>query len=369
MDRHTQLFTAQSAGYTALVHGRLTDAAELFEATVAGGRDTNDSNFMHGLLGLAWVALLRGDFGSAREAIAESRAAAQKSWNDSVSIRSVEPIASWILGSIELVSGHADRSRDLLAAVVDALRSSIAYRQAPMPLLSLAEAQLALGGLGDATATLDEATTLAREGKLTWVLGRAAHLRARLRSAEGEIQEAEALAHQALTLGREAGDQLGLVDALELLARLIAEQGSPQEAVRLWAAAESRRAELGYARFPADRAPHEAALAEAKRALGSDEFATEWAEGAALAVDDAIAYAARGRGERRRPATGWASLTPTELEVARLVGQHLSNPEIAERMFVSRATVKTHLVHIYAKLGIDSRSELAAQAIQRGVVR
>jgi len=52
----------------------------------------------------------------------------------------------------------------------------------------------------------------------------------------------------------------------------------------------------------------------------------------------------------------------------RLVGQHLSNPEIADRLFVSRATVKTHLVHIFAKLGINSRSELLAEAIGRGIV-
>ena len=53
--------------------------------------------------------------------------------------------------------------------------------------------------------------------------------------------------------------------------------------------------------------------------------------------------------------------------VARLVARHLSNPEISQRLFISRATVKTHLVHIFVKLGIRSRSELAAEAIQRGL--
>lgn len=73
---------------------------------------------------------------------------------------------------------------------------------------------------------------------------------------------------------------------------------------------------------------------------GPDEFAAIWAEGARLSTDEAIAYAARGRGERRRPAAGWASLTPSELELVRLVGQHLTNPEIAARLFVSRAMVQ-----------------------------
>jgi len=49
------------------------------------------------------------------------------------------------------------------------------------------------------------------------------------------------------------------------------------------------------------------------------------------------------------------------------VARHLPNPEMAQPLFVSRATVKTHLVHIFAKLGIRSRSELAAEATRRGL--
>jgi len=240
-------------------------------------------------------------------------------------------------------------------------------RFAAVPLVVLAQAQLALGELGEAAAMLDEATSLAGAGAATWILGRAARIRAELRAREGDPQEAESLAHQALNLGRGAGDQLGIVDALELLARLAAEQDSNKEAIRLWAAAESRRSELGYARFPVDRGPHEAAVAAANDTLGADEFAATWAEGAKLSMEEAIAYAVRGRGERKRPSTGWASLTPSELDVVRLVGEHLTNPEIAGRLFVSRATVKTHLVHIFTKLGIDSRSELAAEAVRRGI--
>ena len=53
--------------------------------------------------------------------------------------------------------------------------------------------------------------------------------------------------------------------------------------------------------------------------------------------------------------------------MVRLVGQHFSNPEIATRLFVSRATVKTQLIHIFGKLGVNSRSELAAEAVRRGI--
>ena len=68
----------------------------------------------------------------------------------------------------------------------------------------------------------------------------------------------------------------------------------------------------------------------------------------------------RGRRDRERPASGWEALTPTEATVARLAAEGLSNPMIGERLFISRRTVQTHLSHVYAKLQISSRVELAA---------
>ena len=77
----------------------------------------------------------------------------------------------------------------------------------------------------------------------------------------------------------------------------------------------------------------------------------------------------RARGERKRPSRGWDSLTPTELEVVRHAAAGLTNPQIGERMFISRATVKVHLAHVYGKLGVRNRAELAAEAARRGVSR
>ena len=48
-----------------------------------------------------------------------------------------------------------------------------------------------------------------------------------------------------------------------------------------------------------------------------------------------------------------------------LVGDGLTNPEIAERLFMSRSTVKTHLNHVFTKLGVSTRSELAAAYARR----
>jgi DNA-binding CsgD family transcriptional regulator len=68
------------------------------------------------------------------------------------------------------------------------------------------------------------------------------------------------------------------------------------------------------------------------------------------------------RGRQARASSGWESLTKTEFRVLSLVAQRLSNPEVAERLFVSRNTVECHLKHIYRKLSLTSRVELAAEA-------
>jgi len=88
-----------------------------------------------------------------------------------------------------------------------------------------------------------------------------------------------------------------------------------------------------------------------------------------LARAEAVLRAAgirRGRrGPRGRPKSGWASLTPAERAVAGLVADGLTNPQIGARLYISGRTVQTHLVHVFAKLDIASRAQLAAQVARR----
>jgi DNA-binding CsgD family transcriptional regulator len=69
--------------------------------------------------------------------------------------------------------------------------------------------------------------------------------------------------------------------------------------------------------------------------------------------------------KHRQARTGWDSLTPTEVKVAKLVEEGLSNPEIAAKLLLSRRTVATHVSHILKKLGVHSRTDIAREAALR----
>ena len=219
----------------------------------------------------------------------------------------------------------------------------------------------------------DESTAAAAVGEARAELGgrRQAITAAALRYAEGvmawhrgELADAEHLVREATVQWHRGCDRMDACDGIELLGVLAAARERFPDAARLLAAADAARRPLRYLApgFTANRGAAARAASQARHALGEDRFTQAWEQGQGLTLDDAVAYAARKGGGRKRPATGWASLTPAELEVVRLVGEGLRNDAIARRLFIAPGTVKVHLSHIFAKLGITTRAELAAQA-------
>jgi DNA-binding CsgD family transcriptional regulator len=186
--------------------------------------------------------------------------------------------------------------------------------------------------------------------------------RARVAIAQGEPEQAERDAHDALAIAADIQAYAGIPDTLECLGTLAGDAGSHREAARLFAAAHGIRERMGAVRFKVWDAGYQVSVAALRDALGEQDFESAWAEGAALSTEEAIAYAQRGRGERKRPTSGWASLTPTERDVVRLVSDGLANKDIATRLFVSPRTVQTHLTHVYTKLGLASRVQLVQEA-------
>jgi DNA-binding CsgD family transcriptional regulator len=225
----------------------------------------------------------------------------------------------------------------------------------------MAQAALAGGDLHAARRLADEAVTITAG----WHLVVALTTRARVAIAWGELQQANRDAHDALTRAAEIQANGAIPDILECLAGLALEDSTHREAARLFGAAEAIRQRIGVVRFHIDQAAYEGSVAALRNAMGEKDFDAAWAEGAAMSTEEAIAYAQRGRGERKRATSGWASLTPTERDVVRLVSEGLGNNDIATRLFVSPRTVQAHLTHVYTKLGLTSRVQLAQEAARR----
>ncbi len=221
-----------------------------------------------------------------------------------------------------------------------------------------AEAALADRDLAPARRWADEAVSTTTGFWLMWALS----TRARVANAQNDPEQAERDVHDSLSRAAEGGARAHVANTLECLADLTGDGGSPREAARLFGAAHALRQRIGEVRFKVDDATYEASVATLRDALGDPDFDSAWAEGVALSTEEAIAYAQRGRGQRKRPTSGWASLTPTELDVVRLLSEGLANNDIAARLFISPRTVQTHLTHVYTKLGLTSRVQLAQEA-------
>jgi DNA-binding NarL/FixJ family response regulator len=120
-------------------------------------------------------------------------------------------------------------------------------------------------------------------------------------------------------------------------------------------------------------------LATARAQLDEATWQAAWAEGLAMPLDQAIAYALEPPLEQVLPAsrspsalssspTYPAGLTDREVDVLRLVAQGLSDAQVAEQLVVSPRTVHSHLSSIYGKLGAKSRTAATRFAIDHNLV-
>jgi len=265
-------------------------------------------------------------------------------------------LAYWALAAAALAAGDAATARNATEAAAQHMRAS--PQTAAGGRLYKAQAALAGGDLVAARRWADDAVSTMTGAFLSDALT----ARARVAIAQGEPDGAERDAHDALARAADVQAHLFIPDILECLGTLAGEAGSHREAVRLFGAAEAIRQRMGVVRFKVWDARFEASVAALRDVLSDSDFDSAWAEGAGLSTEEAIAYARRGRGQRKRPTSGWGSLTPTERDVVQLVSEGLANNDIATRLFISPRTVQTHLTHVYTKLGLTSRVQLAQEA-------
>jgi predicted ATPase/DNA-binding CsgD family transcriptional regulator len=267
------------------------------------------------------------------------------------------------LGVAALAAGDLDDARHWASSL---------YEQEPDVLYlawhaqeTLAAEALARDDSAQARTHLDVLETIAERlgNRRAWAIAHLGLARASL--LDGDDQRAEWLAHDAINALVGRGWLIATIEALELVAEISIFQGRYDRGIRLIAAARSDRQIRGLIAFPAVRERIESQLTSASVSIGHERLLSALEAGTRLSLDEAVAYARRGRGDHAEATHGLASLSPSERQVVEHAAHGLSNPDIARELFMARDTVKSHLSHAYAKLGVANRTQLARFVLDR----
>jgi DNA-binding CsgD family transcriptional regulator len=270
--------------------------------------------------------------------------------------------------------GYWNEAAELAARLVRARNTPAPTRITPLVVLGRLRARV-----GDQSPwpLLDEALDLARRTNELQRLGPTAAARAEARFLEGDTAKVAAETEQTLALARDRADAWALGELWSWRRRA----GVP-DPVDLGAAAAPFALELA-GDWPAAAklwddigCPYEAALA---RAETDEEPALRQAlagfqnlgavPAARLTVQRLREHGVRsiGRGPRRSTINNPGQLTSRQVEILTLVADHLTNAEIAARLFITPKTVEHHVSAILGKLGVPSRKQAAAEARRLGL--
>jgi ATP/maltotriose-dependent transcriptional regulator MalT len=221
------------------------------------------------------------------------------------------------------------RYQEALAAAEEASDDTPELFVAVWAAIELLEAATRTGQPAVAERALERILAATAVASSDWALG----IQARSRALRSEGEAAERGYHEAI-------ERLGRTRLRPELARTHLLYGE-------WLRRENRRV---------DARAHLRAAHDQLAAIGMEAFA-ERARGELLATGEKL---------RRRTVETRDDLTPHEWHIARLARDGLSNPEIGARLFLSRRTIEWHLRHVFAKLDIQSRRELASALKRSG---
>ncbi len=344
----------------------LSEGQRWLDRAVARGPGVSPSVRARALLGAGVMANIRGDY-TRSAGLHEQALRLYGQLGDQLGV------ARTLFYVAESVSGQGDleRARSLFEESLALLRAFGDEATAGLALRNLGRLARLRGDRDEATTRLEEALEACRAADFPWGSAEVLLCLGDAALDQGDHALAARRLRESLALYREQGDIVGVGHAAAAL-------GRTDSAVRLFAVVMALREATGVrAALPVDPV-QDAAIAAIRARLGEPAFAAAWAAGRALPTAQAIAEASTLAAElatnpSASPAAGEsprsnAGLSEREVEVLRLVAQGLTNPQVAERLYLSPRTVETHLQRIYAKLDVPNRGAAIRVAVQHGLI-
>jgi predicted ATPase/DNA-binding CsgD family transcriptional regulator len=374
-------------------HGSYALPRSYLEQSAALAREVADRPLLADALLLLGIVLnFEHDYAAAHARIEESLAAAREAEYTWGIANALDRLGSAHVGQGEIALRRARREESL------ALRRQVGDRGGiAVSLLSLGEMAREEGDYAGARHWFEQALPIFQEiGTPINVAITLSNLGYVMHHLGDEVRAAR-LFKEALVLARDLNSEMLIFLDLAGLAGPVVAQGDAAgaaraegalRAARLLGAAAALQEVTGDFLEPVDRADYDANVAMTRARLSEQAFAAAWAEGQAMTMDEAIAYAlepipeaAEGfLGETTPDPTAKAAptasgaqptlqqLTKREIEVLRLVAEGLTTPQVAERLVLSTRTVENHLRSIYGKLDVSTRAAATRIAVEQGLL-
>lgn len=342
-------------------------AISLYEQSLSIAKEAGDKPKVAAALhGLGRTAQKAKDFARAREWLREALLISRQTGEFQATISALLG-----LGEIALDEGDLDDAEKAFAEVLSHAREHGDKYNTAEGLEHLAYTADQRGDLLKANVLLGDALTLYKELDDESSAGAILRRMGQIADRAGDAKRAALLIEQSLVLNRRLGQLGGVARSLRAAAVLAFGSEQPEVATILLAAAGRQPDKGGGPLAPEQRAYDDAHLQIQEKLRA--RYAALWASGEATTLDAAAEEALRvlrslsGPADQRGSPRPRSPLSPREEDVARLVAQGLSNREIGKRLFIGERTVASHIEHILDKLAFNSRAQIAAWAVTRGL--